>query len=481
MRKIDFSSLNIKKLLKDEVLNLLPSKIEKVYFKNFLDDRFLTFETENFSLTFLCNKNFSFMFKDIIDGEKLKINFSEPLKNFCKGVRIKDIVQFGFERILKFELSNAKNIFFILIPLKFNIIVTDENLQILNLYSFPKDRNGKLIYRIGEKIDVQFEEDYSKYIDKRTKKFMSEKNLDLKSVLDLDNYLLESKGKFFISPFVDETSVVIKKDPLITNLVKEYLSFEEESLKNKRKLLILKQIEKEMENIKETIENDEGKIFDQKIKDINEKIETLKENSMKIEEPGIYKLKSVFDENKIVEIFVEKNPFYTLDKLYKSLKELKEDFKKFNLKREKLLKRLSELEKKKANINKIPIELKKEKEEKKFGKIFYSPNGFTVLCGRNSEENDLLTLKIASKDDLFFHAREAKGAHVILKKGGRIPKKEDIYYAAAIAAYNSKGKHSKLVPVSYTERRYVTKRKGSSSGEVILLREEVIFVEPKEK
>jgi len=73
-----------------------------------LDERFLTFETEKFNLTFLCNKNFSFIFKDTIVGEKLKINFSESLKNFCKGVRIKNIVQFGLERILKFELSNGK-------------------------------------------------------------------------------------------------------------------------------------------------------------------------------------------------------------------------------------------------------------------------------------------------------------------------------------------------------------------------------------
>jgi predicted ribosome quality control (RQC) complex YloA/Tae2 family protein len=70
---------------------------------------------------------------------------------------------------------------------------------------------------------------------------------------------------------------------------------------------------------------------------------------------------------------------------------------------------------------------------------------------------------------------------VILKKGGKEPKKEDIYYAASIAAYNSKGKHSRIVPVSYTERRYVTKRKNSPKGEVVLLREEVIFVEPRER
>ncbi|MEO0297677.1 MAG: NFACT RNA binding domain-containing protein [candidate division WOR-3 bacterium] len=481
MRKIDFSSLNIRKFLNDEIVNLLPSRIEKVYFQKFLDERFLTFETEKFNLTVLCNKNFSFLMKDKVDGEKLNINFSEPLKNFCKGVRIKKIVQPGFERIITFELSNGKNIIFILIPSKFNIVITDENFKILNLYSFPKNREGELVYKIGDEFKIQVNDDHLSYIDTRTKKFLSENNLDIETILKLENYLLENKGKFTILPFVDEGSVVLKKSFLMTDLMKEYLAYEEESLKKKTKDIILKQIEREIENIKDKLSNGKEKNLNLLLNDLNEKIETLKANAVNINETGIVEIPSIFDVNKRLEFFIEKNPFHTLDKLYKKMKEVKSDLEKIEIYKKNLLKKLSALEQKKENIDKIPLKGKKEKEQKRIGKIFYSPNGFTVICGRNSEENDIITFNIASKEDLFFHAKESKGAHVILKKGGKEPKKEDIYYAASIAAYNSKGKHSKLVPVSYTQRKYVTKRKNSPKGEVVLLREEVIFVEPKER
>ncbi|MEO0289470.1 MAG: NFACT RNA binding domain-containing protein [candidate division WOR-3 bacterium] len=481
MRKIDFSSLNIKKFLNDEIVDLLPSRIEKVYFQKFLNERFLTFETENFNLTVLCNKNFSILFKDVINGENLKINFSEPLKNFCKGVRIKKIFQFGFERIINFELSNGKNLIFILIPSKFNIVITDENFKILNLYSFPKNKEGELLYRIGDEFKIQIQNDYLLYIDNKTKKFLSESDLDIQTILKMENYLLENKGKFVILPFVDNGSVVIKKSFLITDLVKEYLMFEEESLKKKTKDLILKQIEKEIENIKEKLDKIEEEKLNLLLNDLNEKIETLKANASNINGNGIVEIPSVFDYKKKLEIFIEKSPFYTLDKFYKKIKEIKKDLENIEIYKKNLLKKLSDLEQKKVNIDKIPLKENKEKEQKKIGKVFYSPNGFTIICGRNSEENDFITLKMASKEDLFFHAREAKGAHVILKKGGKEPKKEDIYYAASIAAYNSKGKHSRIVPISYTERRYVTKRKNSPKGEVILLREKVIFVEPKER
>ncbi|MEO0234607.1 MAG: NFACT RNA binding domain-containing protein [candidate division WOR-3 bacterium] len=481
MRKIDFSSLNLKKFLNDEIVDLLPSRIEKVYFQKFLEERFLTFETEKFNLTFLCNKNFSFLMKDKVDGEKLKINFSEPLKNFCKGVKIKKVVQYGFERIMTLELSNGKKIIFNLIPSKFNIIITDESFKILNLYSFPKNKEGELVYKIGDEFKIEVQNDYLSYIDNRTKKFLSEKNLDIETILKMENYLLENKGKFTILPFVDEGFVVLKKSFLITDLVKEYLSYEEESLKKKAKDVILNQIEKEIENIKEKLSGNEEEKLNLLLNELNEKIETLKTNITNIKGTGIFEAASVFNQNKKIEIFIEKNPFYTLDKLYKKVKDVRNDLEKIELYKQNLLKKLNELEQKKENLDKIPLKIKKEKEEKRIGKIFYSPNGFMVICGRNSEENDIITLKIASKEDLFFHAREAKGAHVILKKGGKEPKKEDIYYAASIAAYNSKGKHSRIVPVSYTERRYVTKRKNSPKGEVVLLREEVIFVEPKER
>jgi predicted ribosome quality control (RQC) complex YloA/Tae2 family protein len=114
-------------------------------------------------------------------------------------------------------------------------------------------------------------------------------------------------------------------------------------------------------------------------------------------------------------------------------------------------------------------------------RVFSVAGGFEVWVGKNSANNDLLTMKYAKPGDLWFHVRGAGGSHVVLKrKGGgvQIPK-EAIRQAAGIAAYYSKMKNAGTVPVAYCERKYVRKSKGSDPGAVVLEREEVIFVKPQ--
>lgn len=123
---------------------------------------------------------------------------------------------------------------------------------------------------------------------------------------------------------------------------------------------------------------------------------------------------------------------------------------------------------------------KESKEELPF-RVFRVAGDFEVWTGKSSANNDLLTMKYAKPNDLWFHARGASGSHVVLKTGGSkdtVPK-EAILQAASIAAYYSKMKTSKLVPVAMTDRKYVRKRKGDPPGTVILSREKVIMVEPK--
>ncbi len=108
-------------------------------------------------------------------------------------------------------------------------------------------------------------------------------------------------------------------------------------------------------------------------------------------------------------------------------------------------------------------------------------DGWTVLVGRSAKENEILTHRYASPGDLWFHARQAQGSHVILKRGKtkRQVSKQAILEAAAIAAYFSKARTSKNVPVSYTEKRYVKKVRKAPPGLCTLLREEVVFVDPR--
>lgn len=111
---------------------------------------------------------------------------------------------------------------------------------------------------------------------------------------------------------------------------------------------------------------------------------------------------------------------------------------------------------------------------------FFLDNKWEILVGKDSENNDILTLKVARQSDYWFHARGASGSHVVLRFSGKDkPPKEIIKKTAQIAAFYSKAKNSKLVPVCYTQRKYVVKRKGMNPGQVSLLREEVVMVPPQ--
>jgi predicted ribosome quality control (RQC) complex YloA/Tae2 family protein len=110
-------------------------------------------------------------------------------------------------------------------------------------------------------------------------------------------------------------------------------------------------------------------------------------------------------------------------------------------------------------------------------RTFSTRGGKTVLVGRDRFENERLTFGFAKGKDLFFHVREAPGSHTILVNDGKLSK-EDILEAAQIAAYFSRAKHSTIVPVSYTERRYVHRSKRLGPGKVLLSHEKTVFVEP---
>jgi len=105
---------------------------------------------------------------------------------------------------------------------------------------------------------------------------------------------------------------------------------------------------------------------------------------------------------------------------------------------------------------------------------------FTILVGRSNRENDEVTFRVARPDDLFFHANQVSGSHVILRSKGRgtdFPKGV-ITIAAQIAAFFSKARHSGLVSVIYTPVRHVTKPRKAPPGLVRVEREKSVMVRP---
>ncbi|MCS7018927.1 MAG: NFACT RNA binding domain-containing protein [Cytophagales bacterium] len=106
-------------------------------------------------------------------------------------------------------------------------------------------------------------------------------------------------------------------------------------------------------------------------------------------------------------------------------------------------------------------------------------DGFEVWIGKNARSNDLLTQKYTYKEDLWLHARDASGSHVILKyKPGKPFPPQVIEKAAQLAAWYSKRRHETLCPVIYTPKKYVRKPKGMPEGAVVVEREQVLLVEP---
>jgi predicted ribosome quality control (RQC) complex YloA/Tae2 family protein len=131
-------------------------------------------------------------------------------------------------------------------------------------------------------------------------------------------------------------------------------------------------------------------------------------------------------------------------------------------------------------LERVGIGKSSEKREQLPFRVFIVDGGFEVWAGKSSKNNDELTLKHAKPTDLWFHARGASGSHVVLKvnSGKGEPTKKAKEQAAAIAAYYSKMRNAKMVPVAMTEKKYVRKPKGAAPGSVIVEREKIIFAEP---
>lgn len=111
-------------------------------------------------------------------------------------------------------------------------------------------------------------------------------------------------------------------------------------------------------------------------------------------------------------------------------------------------------------------------------KITLTPETYLYI-GKNNRQNDYVTFKLGRGSDLWFHAKNIPGSHVILKT--TLPKfrEEDIMMAASLAAGFSKGKDSDKVPVDCTEKRLVRKPNGAKPGFVIYTGQTTLYVKPR--
>ncbi|QGP92967.1 putative protein YloA [Neomoorella glycerini] len=111
---------------------------------------------------------------------------------------------------------------------------------------------------------------------------------------------------------------------------------------------------------------------------------------------------------------------------------------------------------------------------------FTSPDGFKILVGKNNRQNDWLTLKYAAPGDLWLHAKDIPGSHVIIRTGGQEVPAPTLEMAARLAARYSRAGQSSRVPVDYTLVKHVHKPAGARPGMVIYDHQRTVYVTPAE-
>lgn len=105
---------------------------------------------------------------------------------------------------------------------------------------------------------------------------------------------------------------------------------------------------------------------------------------------------------------------------------------------------------------------------------FTAPDGTTVEVGKNSLQNDRLTLH-ARGGETWLHAQGIPGSHVIIRTEQE-PSEETIFFAAQLAAYFSKGRNHPILPVDYTLRKHVKKSANAAAGMVTYTHFKTIFI-----
>lgn len=144
------------------------------------------------------------------------------------------------------------------------------------------------------------------------------------------------------------------------------------------------------------------------------------------------------------------------------------------------LNELSEIEEELISLGYIRKSKKnKQKLEKSKPYVFETDSGALIYVGKNNLQNENLTLKFANKNDIFFHAQDVPGSHVILR--GANLTEDDYKIAGFLAGYYSYFKNEGYANIDYTEKKHIRKAKGTGLGMVYYDNYKTLFIDFKDK
>lgn len=133
---------------------------------------------------------------------------------------------------------------------------------------------------------------------------------------------------------------------------------------------------------------------------------------------------------------------------------------------------------KNSNVKKNKVNKRKAHDE--YEPIAYNVDGFTLYVGKNNKQNDYITTKLGKNEDLWFHTKDIRGSHCLLKCNGEKVQEHTIIACAEIAAFHSKAKLSSNIPVDYCFIKNVKKPSGSKPGMVVYINNKTLYVNPKQ-
>ncbi len=144
------------------------------------------------------------------------------------------------------------------------------------------------------------------------------------------------------------------------------------------------------------------------------------------------------------------------------------------------LNELSEIEEELISLGYVRKNKKnKQKLEKSKPYVFETDSGALIYVGKNNLQNENLTLKFANKNDIFFHAQDVPGSHVILR--GSNLTEDDYKIAGFLAGYYSYFKNEGYANVDYTEKKHIRKAKGTGLGMVYYDNFKTLFIDFKDE
>ena len=109
----------------------------------------------------------------------------------------------------------------------------------------------------------------------------------------------------------------------------------------------------------------------------------------------------------------------------------------------------------------------------------HTPSGLPVQIGRNHRQNEWIAFRQARRGDLWFHAQELPGSHVVLKSSERLASDADLQAAADMAAHYSRGRGNRRVPVVMVPTEELQRIPGAAPGTVRHRGGSVLWGEPQ--